>query len=248
MVNPAFVLPRIMGHRGAAAVAPENTLASLRAAAAQGVAWVEFDVMLTGDGVPVLFHDDNLKRTAGRDAAMAQTPLATLRTLEAGAWFGPEFAGEPIPTLEEALALLLDLGVSPNVEIKPTPGADEATACAAMEVLVRRWPFERHPALVSSFSRKSLAVAQQEAPQVPRGLLFVRTPRDWAKPAAALACSTVHVAANYLSPRMAEQIKGGGYGLAVFTVNDATFARHLVASGVDCIITDTPQTIAAALG
>ena len=96
-------LPRIMGHRGAAGRAPENTLAGLRAAADMGATWVEFDVMLSGDGVPVLFHDDNLKRTTGRNAHMAETPFADLAALEAGAWFAPAFAGEPIPALEAAL-------------------------------------------------------------------------------------------------------------------------------------------------
>jgi glycerophosphoryl diester phosphodiesterase len=248
MVDSNFALPHIMGHRGAAAVAPENTLVGMRAAAEQGVTWVEFDVMLTGDGVPVLFHDDNLKRTTGRDAPMAQTPLAELRTLEAGAWFDPAFAGAPIPTLEEALALLLELGLSPNIEIKPTPGADEPTAQGALEVLIRCWPLDSRPALVSSFSRRSLAVAQREAPQVPRGFLCWRVPREWAKVATALECTTVHAAANYLSPRMVDNIKAKGYPLAVFTVNDDVFARHLVECGVDCVITDDPAKIAAALG
>jgi glycerophosphoryl diester phosphodiesterase len=197
--------------------------------------------------VPVLFHDDNLKRTTGRDAPMAETPLAELRTLEAGAWFDPKFAGEPIPTLEETLALLLELDLSPNIEIKPTPGADEATARAALEVLTRCWPQGSRPVLVSSFSRKSLAVAQREAPQVPRGFLCWRVPREWAKIAAGLECTTVHAAANYLSPRMVDSIRGKGYPLAAFTVNDDVFAKHLIESGVDCVITDDPAKIAAAL-
>lgn len=242
-----FALPRIMGHRGAAALAPENTLAGLRAAAAQGVTWVEFDVMLSADGVPVLFHDDHLRRLTGRDALMSETPLAELRKLDAGAWFGPEFAGEPIPTLEEALALLLELGLSPNLEIKPSQGTDEATAEAAMDVLLRCWPLGRKPALVSSFSRKSLAAAQARAPEVPRGLLVRRPPRDWADWARRLDCRTVHVGGRWLSPQMAKRIKDSGYGLAVFTINDGNLARHMIDAGVDCIITDTPATIAAAL-
>ena len=91
--RPSLTLPRVMGHRGAAGIAPENTLASLRTAAAMGVSWIEFDVMLSGDGVPVLFHDDNLKRITGRKAAMARTPFAELIKLEAGAWFAPGFSG-----------------------------------------------------------------------------------------------------------------------------------------------------------
>ncbi|MDH3919787.1 MAG: glycerophosphodiester phosphodiesterase family protein, partial [Rhodospirillales bacterium] len=72
-------LPRVMGHRGAAAWAPENTLASIQKAADLGATWVEFDVMLTGDGRPVLFHDDNLKRLTGLDALMARTPYSRVK-------------------------------------------------------------------------------------------------------------------------------------------------------------------------
>ncbi len=102
-----FALPRVMGHRGAAAQAPENTLAGLRRAAELGARWVEFDVRLTGDGVPVLFHDDLLKRTTGAAGAMATTDYDSVARLDAGAWFGAAFAGEPVPSLEAAVALLL---------------------------------------------------------------------------------------------------------------------------------------------
>ncbi|MHA1599411.1 MAG: glycerophosphodiester phosphodiesterase family protein, partial [Alphaproteobacteria bacterium] len=135
-----LALPRVMGHRGAAALAPENTLAGMSRAAATGVSWVEFDVMLTGDQVPVLFHDDSLKRITGCRAAMADTPYDVVRTLDAGAWFGPEFAGERIPTLETTLALVRKLGMRANIEIKPTPGRARETAAAAVEVIERCWP------------------------------------------------------------------------------------------------------------
>lgn len=235
-----------MGHRGAAADAPENTLASLRAAAAQGASWVEFDVMLSGDGVPVLFHDETLARTTGRKARMAETPLAELRGLDAGAWFAPDFQGEAIPTLEDALALLLELGVSPNLEIKPSKDTDEATARAALAVLSSSWPLER-PALVSSFSRACLAVAQEEAPRFPRGLITHRPPKDWPEAAAELGCRTVHINGRRLTAKLAKRVKDTGYGLAAFTVNDAERARELIAAGVDCIITDAPGVMAAAL-
>ncbi len=242
-----FALPRIMGHRGAAGVAPENTLVSLRTAAEQGARWVEFDVMLSGDGVPVLFHDDSLKRTTGCAAMMADTPLAKLRTLEAGAWLAPKFAGEPIPTLEEALAFLLESGLSPNVEIKPSKGKDKATGCAAAEVMARCWPLNRAPALVSSFSIEGLTAAQRVAPQVPRGFLMRRPANNWRSIAKSLDCSTIHVSGRWLSKRRVKEIKSAGYGLAAFTINDLKRAKALIARGVDCIITDTPGPMVAAL-
>ena len=240
-------LPRIMGHRGAAVSAPENTLASLRAAAEQGMRWVEFDVMLSGDGVPVLIHDENLKRTTGRNALVAKTPLAELRKLDAGAWFAPEFVGAGIPTFEEALELLLDLGLRPNVELKPSPGHDAQTAHAAIEVIRRCWPSGRPPPLITSFSRQSLEIAAHHAPELPRGLIAKRPPHDWLKILRLFDCSTIHAGDRWLSRRVAQKIKHAGYGLAAFTVNDPHRARLLLERGVDCIITDAPGAMAAAI-
>ena len=241
-------LPRVMGHRGAAGAAPENTLAGLRAAAAFGMTWVEFDVMLSGDGVPVLFHDDNLKRITGRNALMAETPFAALADLEAGVWFAPGFAGEPIPSLEAALALALDLGLTPNVEIKPTPGADAATAVGVLEVIARHWPAARPGPLISSFSRVVLGVAKERAPALPRALIAWRLPRDWHRTAAALGCSNLHIAGRALNEKRVGWIKRAGYQLAAFTINDPEQAKRLAALGVDCIITDRPDMIAKVVG
>ncbi|MCH8002030.1 MAG: glycerophosphodiester phosphodiesterase [Proteobacteria bacterium] len=240
-------LPRIMGHRGAAGRAPENTLAGLRAAADMGATWVEFDVMLTKDRVPVLFHDDNLKRTTRREALMVETPFAELSSVEAGAWFAPKFAGEPVPSLEMALALALQLGLTPNVEIKPTAGQDEATAAAALEVIACCWPAGRPGPLISSFSRASLEVARRQAPDLPRALIAWRLPRDWSKAAEALACCSLHIAGNRLNAKRVARIKAAGYALAAFTVNEPKVARKLLGWGVDCIITDKPDTIAKAI-
>src|SRR3546814_10806084 len=143
-----------MGHRGAKALAPENTLSSMKAAAEAGATWVEFDVMLTGDGEPVLFHDDTLQRTTGIAGEMARTPFATVRGLDASLEFsrsygrlgGRAFAGRPdcrVPSLEDTAACLLDLGLTPAVEIKPTPGLAAKTAEVALPTLLARWPRDR---------------------------------------------------------------------------------------------------------
>ena len=98
-------LPKVIGHRGAAAYAPENTLAAFREARRRGAAWVETDIMLTADGVPIVMHDDSLKRTMGIDRLVAKTPRAELP---------PD-----VPTFEEAIACFGELGLGCNVEIKP---------------------------------------------------------------------------------------------------------------------------------
>ena len=115
-------LPRVIGHRGAAGRAPENTLAGLRHAAQLGASWVEFDVRLSADGAPVVMHDSTLRRTTGAPGRVSTTPMETLASLDAGAWFDPRFAGECVPSLEAALGCARELGLGAIVELKPAPG------------------------------------------------------------------------------------------------------------------------------
>ena len=182
-----------MGHRGALASAPENTLASLARAADEGANWVEFDVMLTGDDVPVLFHDDKLARTTGQDGLMAETDYETVRGLEAGAWFDPAFAGEPIPSLEEAVAFLIRRGLRANIEIKPSEGRAIETAEATMATLSRIWPQEAPLPMISAFKPECLEIARRVRPDWPRALIALELAPNWAETLAALDCASFHL-------------------------------------------------------
>ncbi len=114
----------VVAHRGASRVAPENTLPAFEAAVKLGVDMVELDYLHTADGVPVAFHDEDLDRLTdararwgGEKIPLATKTLAELKTLDAGRWFGPEFTGARIPTLEEALDTILP-GSLPLIERK----------------------------------------------------------------------------------------------------------------------------------
>lgn len=241
-------MPKVIGHRGAAAYAPENTLESLREAACRGAGWVEFDVKLTADGVPVVFHDDKLERTTSGKGAVAAASFERIRRLDAGSWFGPAFAGARVPTLEEALQLVLDEGLGANIEIKPCPGREAATAERAVAEILRLWPAKRPPPLISSFKPASLAAAKAKAPHLPRGLLLYEDGvPTWKRDAREQACATVHCSEHNLSAAWAAEIRGAGYGLAAYTVNDGPRARQLKDFGVQCIITDAPDRILATL-
>src|SRR5579859_6338194 len=115
MTPPSFSPPAIIGHRGAAGLAPENTLAAIRAAAAAGARWVELDVQLTRDGVPVLLHDSTLERTTDGEGKVGDADLDALRRVDAGSWFAPRFLGQRVPTLAEAVAELGQLGLGANL-------------------------------------------------------------------------------------------------------------------------------------
>jgi glycerophosphoryl diester phosphodiesterase len=98
--------PLIIAHRGAPAAAPENTLVAFREALTAGSQAIEFDVHISRDGEPVVIHDATLDRTTNGKGAVADLTLAELKQLDAGSWFGPESAGEKIPTLDEAIAAI----------------------------------------------------------------------------------------------------------------------------------------------
>jgi glycerophosphoryl diester phosphodiesterase len=96
--------PEIIAHRGFSVVAPENTLSAMEAALETGVESVEFDIQTAACGTPVLFHDSMLGRTTNGVGPVRRRPLAHLKALDAGSWFGSEFSGERIPTQDEILA------------------------------------------------------------------------------------------------------------------------------------------------
>ncbi len=239
-----MLLPRVIGHRGAAAHAPENTLAGFRTAARLGVGGVEFDVRLTADDRLVLFHDSTLERTAGARGKVRALPAADLCARDVGAWFGPAFAGERMPLLEDAIAVLAELGLFANIEMKCEPGDAAATAAALADVLDRRWPDPAAPPLVSSFDHGALAALRAQAPQWPRGFLTPSLDGAWRARFDALDCATLHVGARNLRKAQVAQARTTGVPVAVYTVNDPWQAARLYRWGVDSLISDAPDAIA----
>ncbi len=236
----------MIGHRGAAASAPENTLAGLRRAKTLGCTWVEFDVRLTSDGGLVLCHDPRLDRTTSGSGLVSAQPLAAIRELDAGRWFGPSFEGERVPTLDEALSLAAELDLGANVEIKSDRGREYATAAAVAAAVVRLRG--RAPALlVSSFLPAALTALCDLAPQIPRGVLFRLIPRDWTELALRLGGVMIGADQRRLRPRHVAQIRDAGYRLAAYTVNDPARARLLFDWGVTSVFTDAPDIIHAAI-
>jgi glycerophosphoryl diester phosphodiesterase len=235
-------LPAVIGHRGGAAQAPENTLAALRRVKQSGCEWVEFDVRLTADGAPVLFHDETLDRTTNGGGPLAAHSLAAIRRLDAGGWFAPQFAGERVPTLAEALALCGELGLAANIELKAERGREYATAAAVAAAL--RQQSRRPPGLlVSSFQLAALLALRLLAPQIPRGILFRLVPRGWRPVARRLGCAAIGADHRRLWPWRAAEVRAAGYPLAAYTVNDPARARLLYTWGVTSVFSDAPDII-----
>lgn len=230
--------PRVVGHRGGGALAPENTLAGIRKAAAMGFEGVEFDVMLSADKVPLLIHDETLDRTTSGQGSVAETPYARLASLDAGAWFGPEYRGERVPTFEQAGNLCAQLGLWANVEIKPAQGFERDTAVAVARLAMELWRGASPAPLLSSFEPVSLEAARAAAPELDRGYLTDRLGSDWEEAARALGCVSVHCNCKYLTEAQGAEVRGAGYWLLCYTVNEPAIARRLFSWGVDAIFTD----------
>ena len=135
----AWPYPLWLAHRGAGKLAPENTLAAFRLGAAHGYRAFECDVKLSADGVPFLLHDATLDRTTPASGLAGDRPWAELSQLDAGSWHSRQYAGEALPTLEAIARYVQSNGFALNIEIKPSPGMEQATGEAVGRACVRLW-------------------------------------------------------------------------------------------------------------
>ena len=234
-------LPRVIGHRGAAACAPENTLGSLACAAEQGLTWVEFDVRLARDDVPVVLHDRNLKRTTGIDRVIDDVRSTDLSGIDAGSWFDPFWSNERVPTLVQVLDACIVMGLTPNVEIKADAGGKATLTRAVTAIIRKRWPTERPRPLVSSFSFEALYHARLAGYRWPLGLLMGGKIRPmWSWHAGILKCASIHVDPPLATPGFIARVHRSGRRIAVYTVNSRADAEALWEAGVDSIFSGTP--------
>lgn len=266
---------RVLAHRGARSVAPENTLAAARAAAELGADGWEFDVRRTRDGQLVLLHDETLVRTTdARDAFPERAPwrvadftLDEVRKLDAGSWFVREdpfgtirsgevsaeaaqrFPGEQVPTLREALLLSRELGLWVNIELKGVPLAPLAPERQAtveeVATLIRELGMAE-VTLVSSFDHEMIRYLKAVAPEVPGALLTTFLPPQAVEYARGMRADAVNPSLEAYTPDWGRRLHGAGLGVYVWTVNDPGALDRLAADpSVTGIITDWPQRLLA---
>lgn len=232
-------LSKIIAHRGASAYAPENTLASMRKAHALGAKWVEFDVMLTEDGEAIIMHDETLARTTnGGKREVAQTAYSEIAALDAGSWFGQQFAHEPVPTLVSLLELLKKLKLHINLEIKPTPGKEIATAEKSLAILEEIWPIAESPPIISSGSELCLQTVHKLAPHYCLGAVIHAWETGWEDLLRVNACQAVSVNHKILTAKKTQKLKEQVKYLLAYTVNEPWRAEELFQWGVDAVFTD----------
>lgn len=246
---------QLVAHRCGGALAPENSLAGLAAAARTGVRAVEFDVMLSADGVPLLIHDETLDRTTGGHGPVAARPAAELLALACNRGWGERFAEQRIPTLGQALAACRAHGLVPNIEVKPSAGRDRATGLATAREAAAAWdatapapaPAAGALPLLSSFSESALAAARELLPDWPAALLVETVPRDWRARLAALGVSGLHCRRRQPGWRWLDEARAEGVAVRCYTVNDPAEAARLRARGVIGVFTDRIDALASAV-
>ena len=158
----------------------------------------------------------------------------------------PAIRRRAVPSFEQTIACLIELGLGANVEIKPCAGREVETAVAVVEMLRRPWQ-ALPPPLLSSFKDASLAAAREAAPEFHRAILIDELGDDWRRRAEGVEALGINTSGKKLAAGRAAEIRRAGYALSVYTINDPARARALVAMGVDCVITDAPDIVLDAL-
>ncbi len=229
----------VIAHRGASQDAPENTLVAFRLAYEQGARWIEFDVSRLGDGTLAIHHDQTLDRCTDRTGPLSQLTSADLAGIDAGSWFGAQFAGEPLATLKQTLDLIDETGFSANLEIKPRGASPEPMARAVAQALDAR-PWARTNILVSSFDLGVLTALRKLMPDQPLAMIYRNPPADWPEILSTLGASSLHMRYQHLTADILTQARKHGFHIRVFTINDPARIEPFRTTGLAGVITDHP--------
>lgn len=232
---------RIYAHRGLSALAPENTLAAVRLAVERGATWAEVDVDVIRDGTVIVLHDSTLDRTTDRSGRYDDLVAADLPGIDAGSWFSPDFAGEPLPTLPQLLEIATATGLGLNLELKSNEAGGSRSLLLVERVaaeLGARGMGER--VLVSSFNHLLLYLFKQRLPQVPVACLYGRPGPygDWRSTMELTGAEHIHLEDADLTREMVQLARGAGYGVGVWTVNSRGRANELFNWGATAVFSD----------
>jgi glycerophosphoryl diester phosphodiesterase len=219
----------VCGHRGNSMNAPENTLRALESARRQGASACEIDIVLSRDGEIVLSHDELLDRTTDGKGKVGDHDLAALKTLDAGAWFSPEFAGTRIPTLTETIELATDLGLGLVVEIKERRRVEEIIARLG-EVLDATQALEE--VVLLSFDHPSLLRAKEGIPGARTEIITHARHVDIVAVARAAYADSISIELDMLHAGDALALADAGIGIRCHLPPPEWLARH-EANGFD---------------
>jgi glycerophosphoryl diester phosphodiesterase len=229
----------VIAHRGASGYAPENTLAAFRRAVALGANFIETDLQLSRDARFVAIHDDSVDRTTNGKGRVHDLTLPELRRLDAGSWFGSEFASEQVPTLEEILDFSKKHDVVFYLELKPgaTWGGEHALVGALRE------SGEIPRTVVISFNAPILEKLRQIEPTLMTGLLYEGDLDRPVEKAIDVGARQLAVRGDLVTPALLADARKRDLQVVCWTVNHPAHMRMLVEAGVDGIMSDYPDRL-----
>jgi glycerophosphoryl diester phosphodiesterase len=238
--------PHVIAHRGCTESAPENTVASVQAAARMRCDAVEFDVHITSDGKPVVIHDATLDRTTNGEGAVAATSLAEIRTLDAGSWFSEEFAGQRVPTLEEVIAAAGKSMLA--VHVRCHENDSDRGERAIVDDLTNQNAVKR--AWIIHHTRHGLYRFRK----LEEGLRLCWLPRDGGRDleyiddAFYMGYRIIQPTFRVVTPEFVEYAHKKGVWINVFWADDEDQMRQLTGLGVNGILTNKPRLLQQVLG
>ncbi|UZJ80732.1 glycerophosphodiester phosphodiesterase [Fictibacillus sp. KU28468] len=236
-------MTKIFGHRGASKVCPENTMASYTRAYEMGADGLEIDVHLTSDGVPVIIHDDTVKRTTNGKGYVKNFTLAEIKQLDAGSWFSPTFQNERILTLEEFLQWICTKPLLLNIELKNNKVMYEDLEKKVYD-LVNAYGM-KEKTIYSSFNHYSLVKLRSMDSYIDIAPLYssaIYEPWNYARSMGSLS---VHPQFKSLHPVILQSLHEHGIRVRPYTVNQEKWLHYLMNWRVDAIITDVPDVALA---
>ena len=242
--------PLIIGHRGASAVAPENTLAAFREAIAVGADGVEFDVRLTRDCVPVVIHDGDLRRTGGLSQRIAEMTWSEVARVDVGSWFSRSFANETVPSLAELFTFFESNNSTLYLEMKCESAAEyEPLARACCELIAQRGLKER--VVVECFQLPALRIVREVDSDIKTVALFepsISNPSVLSDQSIINRATNVGAVALALHHRLArkglvQKAKAAGMHVAVWTVDDPAWIERARTLNIDALITNNPARL-----
>ena len=248
--------PLIVAHRGASAHAPENTLAAIRRAVNDGAEGIEFDVRITREQIPVVFHDPDLKRIEGSADRIEELTLDELASVDVGRWFEKKnsaettYAGEGIPTLASVLELLSDFPGPVYVEIKSGQRPSDRLSKAVAEVL-RPYSGKLH-LIVKSFDFSVVKSARNISPGFEAAALFepkmirlLQQERQLVEMARSSGFDRLSVHHSMVTRELMEKAEKAGLPVSAWTVDSPRRLKRMTALAVDTVITNDPGLLLA---
>ena len=233
--------PLIIGHRGASAVAPENTMAAFREAIAVGADGIEFDVRLARDGVPVVIHDSSLRRTGGLNKRVADLSSQEISKVDVGSWFAPRFTNESVPSLSELFTLFQSNNASLYLEMKCDSPAEYKPLAEACCQMIEEYSFKER-VVVECFQLAALQILKEIDSEIKTAALFDRVFTNQSVITRATQIGAMAVALHHRLARreLVEKSKQVGLHVAVWTVDDPAWVQIARDIGIDALITNDP--------